>query len=84
MSYSFHEDCSGPIRGLYLPPYVWGVLQREGISTVHELRAVADQVYWVPGIGVRTARMIRAELARITPVTSGITTNLSPEGRNIA
>jgi hypothetical protein len=68
MSYSFHADCEGPIRGVHLPPYVWNVLRREGITTLDQLRAVADQIHWVPGLGFRTARVIRAELARVTAI----------------
>jgi hypothetical protein len=65
LSYSFHEDCQGLIEGLYLPPYVWGVLMREGIITLDQLSTAADQIHWIPGLGGRTARMIRAELTRI-------------------
>jgi hypothetical protein len=64
MSYSFHQDCEGPIRGVHLPPYVWRVLRKEGVTTLDQLRAIAHQIHWVPGIGFKTARVIRAELAR--------------------
>lgn len=68
MSYSFHKDCEGPIRGFHLPPYVWGVLRREGVVTQDQLHAVASHHHWVPGIGFRTARVIRAELARVATI----------------
>lgn len=51
-------------------PYIWGVLRREKIATLDALEAVASQTHWVPGIGCRTARVIRAELARVAAMES--------------
>jgi hypothetical protein len=45
-----------------------GVLRRESIITLDQLKAVASQNHWVPGIGFRTARVIRAELARVAAI----------------
>ena len=59
------EDCEGPIRGLLLPLNAWNALDRENIATLAQLIAIADQVERLPGIGVKTARAIRGELARI-------------------
>jgi hypothetical protein len=55
----------GPIRGLRLPQSTWDALRREGITTLDQLKAVADQVHQFPGIGPKTAQLIRQELACI-------------------
>jgi len=61
-----YENSDGPIPGLRLPYYVWKVLQRENITTVDQLRAVAGHIERViPGIGTKMAQAIRAELARV-------------------
>ena len=57
----------GPIRGLRLPQSTWDALQREGITTIDQLKAVADRVHWLPGIGRKTAQLIKEELARVAP-----------------
>jgi hypothetical protein len=57
----------GPIRGLRLPQSTWEALQREGITTIEQLRAAADRVHWLPGIGQKTAQLIRDELNRVAP-----------------
>jgi hypothetical protein len=60
-------DCiEGPIRGLRLPFEVWKILRRESITTMDRLRAIADQIHTLPGIGPKTAQVIREELARVT------------------
>jgi DNA-directed RNA polymerase alpha subunit len=56
----------GPIRGLRLPFQAWEALRKEGITTVDRLRVVADEIHTLPGIGPKTAQLIREELARVT------------------
>jgi DNA-directed RNA polymerase alpha subunit len=63
----FYDTCAGPIEGLYLPPIAWEVLRRENIDTVDQLRANADSLEQLDGIGSRMAHVIRQELARFTP-----------------
>ncbi len=60
----FNERWGGPIRGLHLPLAVWNTLRDEGITTIKHLRAVADQLERLPGIGVKLGRIIREELGR--------------------
>lgn len=65
----YHERWEGPIRGPRLPLAVWNSLQDAGITTLDELKAVADRVErTIPGIGQTAARIIREELARISTV----------------
>jgi hypothetical protein len=67
----FNECWEGPIRGLRLPLIVWNTLRDEGITTLDQLRAVADQLERLPGIGSKMARVTRDELARAsTPEAS--------------
>ena len=56
----------GPIRGLRLPFEAWEALRTEGITTLPQLRAMADQIHTLPGIGPKTAHLIQEELARVT------------------
>jgi hypothetical protein len=63
------ERIGGPIRGLRLPFDAWEALRREGITTLDRLRAMADQIHTLPGIGPKMARLIREELARVTSST---------------
>jgi hypothetical protein len=56
----------GPIRGLRLPFQAWEALRKEGITTSDRLRAMADEIHTLPGIGPKTAQLIRDELARVT------------------
>jgi hypothetical protein len=63
----FHERWEGPIRGLRLPLIVWNTLMDEGITTLDQLRAVANQLERLPGIGSKMARVTREELARASP-----------------
>jgi hypothetical protein len=65
MHEGFFEDCRGPIRGLRLPLDAWNALQRQGITTIDQLRAMADRIHWLPGIGSKTALAIRVELGRV-------------------
>jgi hypothetical protein len=62
----FNDGSGGPIRGLHLclPFTVWCSLRDEGVTTIDELRAVADRLERLPGIGTKTAQVIREELAR--------------------
>jgi hypothetical protein len=61
-----NEPVSGPIAGLHLPRRAWTVLERENLTTLDQLTAVADGMERViPGLGRKTARTIRAELARV-------------------
>jgi hypothetical protein len=59
------EDCEGPIRGLRLPLDAWNALHREGVTTMDQLRAMADKIHTLPGIGAKTALAIRVELGRV-------------------
>jgi hypothetical protein len=59
------EVCEGPIRGLRLPLNAWIVLDRENITTLPQLTAIADRIERLPGIGGKTALAIRAELGRL-------------------
>ncbi len=66
-------DCTGgPIRGLRLPFEVWEILRTEGITTIDRLRAMADHVHTLPGIGPKTAQRIREELARVTALRTSV------------
>ena len=60
----FNERWEGPIKGLRLPLIVWNTLMDEGITTLDELRAIAEQLERLPGIGSKMARVTREELAR--------------------
>jgi hypothetical protein len=62
-----HEPYRGPIQGLRLPRNAWHALQRQNITTLDQLRAMADRVHRFEGIGPKTAQIIRAELARVIP-----------------
>jgi hypothetical protein len=55
----------GSIRGLRLPLRVWNALQKENITTAEQLKALAEHLERLPGLGSRTAKLIRAELARV-------------------
>jgi hypothetical protein len=63
------ERMGGPIRGLRLPFDAWEALRGEGITTLGRLRAMADQIHTLPGIGPKTAQLIREELERVTRST---------------
>jgi len=47
------------------------VLRREKVNTLAKLRAVADRLEQFDGIGPKTAKVIRAELARVTAADKG-------------
>lgn len=60
------QPIPGPIEGLHLPSRAWKALQEENITTLDQLITLASRIERVtPGIGRKTARRIRAELARI-------------------
>jgi transposase len=65
MHKGFFADCEGPIRGLRLLLNAWNVLDRENITTLPQLTAIADRIERLPGIGGKTALAIRAELGRL-------------------
>lgn len=59
------KACRGPIRDLRLSQYTWRILDDEKITTLDQLKVVADRIeQLVPGIGPKMAAAIRAELAR--------------------
>jgi predicted flap endonuclease-1-like 5' DNA nuclease len=62
----YSERWEGPIRGLRLPLAAWNSLHDEGITTIDQLRAVADRLERMVGIGSKTAQVIRAELTRVS------------------
>ncbi|KLK91310.1 hypothetical protein AA309_20845 [Microvirga vignae] len=55
----------GHIPGLRLPQSVWVALRAQGIMHIDWLRAVADQLHLLPGIGRKSAQLVREELVRI-------------------
>jgi DNA-directed RNA polymerase alpha subunit len=65
MPMAFYEVREGPIPGLRLPLNAWKVLRRENITSLDQLRAVAEEIERFEGIGRKTAQAIRAELTRL-------------------
>jgi hypothetical protein len=63
--WGFYATVGGLIPGLRLPLNAWIALKRASIITLPHLRAVADRLESFDGIGVRTAKIIRKELARV-------------------
>jgi hypothetical protein len=61
------ECQEGHIPGLRLPQSTWQVLRDERIMSLEQLRAKADRIHMLPGIGRKTAQLIRDELARTSP-----------------
>ena len=68
MHLDLDERRTGPIEGLRLPLKAWDVLRKAKITTLDELRAVADRLQRLERIGPKTAEVIRAELARVAAV----------------
>jgi predicted DNA-binding helix-hairpin-helix protein len=64
----FNERWGGPIRGLFLPLTAWNSLKNEGITTIDLLKAAADQLERLPGIGVKTAQIVRDEITRVSAI----------------
>jgi hypothetical protein len=59
-------DCvSGPITGLRLPRQAWEGLRKHGITTLDQLRTMADRLERLERIGPKTAQVVRVELARL-------------------
>jgi hypothetical protein len=67
MPKGIRERWEGHIPGLRLPLNTWDALQKEGITTIEQLRARADRIHWLPGIGRKSAQIIREELTRLAP-----------------
>ena len=65
MNEGFFDDCEGPIWGLRLPLNAWNALQTGGITTLDQLRVVADRIQGLPGIGPTMALTIKVELGRV-------------------
>ena len=63
----FYETCNRPIGGLSLPHNAWQALRRENIENLDQLRTVVGQLQQLEGIGPKTARVIKMELARVAP-----------------
>jgi hypothetical protein len=59
------ERWEGPIKGLRLPLAAWNSLHDEGITTLDQLKAVANQLEQFVGIGTKIAGLIREELTRL-------------------
>jgi predicted flap endonuclease-1-like 5' DNA nuclease len=49
-----------------LPLAAWNSLHDEGITTIDQLKAAADRLERMVGIGSNMARVIRAELTRVS------------------
>lgn len=62
----YRERWEGPIRGLRLPLAAWNSLHKEDITTLDQLKAVAEELERIVGIGSNMAQVIRAELTRIS------------------
>jgi hypothetical protein len=62
----FYSTYAGPISGLYLPRIAWEALRQEGIRTIDQLMANADQLEQFDGIEPRMAQVIRQALACAT------------------
>jgi hypothetical protein len=63
-----NQSYHGPIRGLRLPHKAWQALQNAEIGTLDELKAVVVRIEQMPGVGSKTAQVIRAELDRVALV----------------
>jgi DNA-directed RNA polymerase alpha subunit len=79
MQKGLFDDCEGPIRGLRLPLNAWNVLDREKITTLAQLTAIADRIERFPGIGAKTALAIRVELGRIAPLAPSLPDPCQPQ-----
>src|SRR4051812_17929522 len=80
MPHSLFDPCEGPIPGLRLPLNAWKALQRENITTLDQLKAVADEIERFEGIGRKTAQAIRAELTRLEALEGQISNKDQPQG----
>ena len=66
---SFDDVCEGPIEGLRLPLSAWAALERAGITTLDQLTAQMARIQRFDGIGPKTARLLKQELARVGPAS---------------
>jgi hypothetical protein len=66
-----NDRWGGPIGGLRLPLNAWRSLSEEGITTIDGLRAIAGQLEGLPGIGPKTAQVIREEITRVSAPEGG-------------
>jgi hypothetical protein len=62
-----YETYEGPIGGLYLPSTAWEALRRENIGNIDQLKAIVGWLELFDGIELKTAQVIRLELARMAP-----------------
>ena len=62
---SFDDVGEGPIGSLRLPLSAWAALDRAGITTLDQLRAQIGRIQRFDGIGPKTARLLKQELARL-------------------
>jgi hypothetical protein len=51
MHMELFDDCEVSIRGLRLPANAWRALEREKITTLTQLNAIADSAEWIAGVG---------------------------------
>jgi hypothetical protein len=65
MTSDLNERRDGPIDGLRLPGSAWKALRQANITTLEQLRAVADKIQRFEGVGPQTAKIIRGELRRV-------------------
>jgi hypothetical protein len=65
MTSDLNERRDGPIDGLRLPRSAWKALRQANITTLEQLRAVADKIQRFEGVGPQTAKIIRGELRRV-------------------
>ena len=63
----FYDTCAGTIRGLYLPPVAWAMLQREKIQTLEQLVGIVGRLEQFEGMEPRMVEVIREALARVAP-----------------
>ena len=66
MPNNFNDRWGGPIKEIRLPLQVWTSLQDENITTIEQLKAMADRLENLVGIGPKAAQIIREELARVS------------------
>jgi len=62
----------GPIHGLRLPQHAWVGLRKHGITTLDQLKAMADRLERLERIGPKTAHVVRAELARLVTLSEHV------------
>jgi len=55
----------GSIPGLLLPPRAWNALAKAGIRGLEDLKAMSERLHLLPGVGSKTARIIRDAVERL-------------------